>query len=117
MCERSVRFPEDFSSPDIAAPQQGKAVFGQNAYAANEASALSNEGKRRRTFSFRGRDFLMEKQNAQQDQAILELEEPVRPMKSGHIMELLLSMLQGIRLIRPPFHAKATISYGKKNCG
>ncbi len=41
--------------------QQAKAVFGQNAYAANEASALSNDGKRRRTFSYRGREFLMEK--------------------------------------------------------
>ncbi|HFI2197695.1 TPA: hypothetical protein ACGPQK_002896 [Pseudomonas aeruginosa] len=41
--------------------QQAKAVFGQNAYAANEASALSNDGKRRRTFTYQGRDFLMEK--------------------------------------------------------
>lgn len=41
--------------------QQAKAVFGQNAYSANEASALSNDGKRRRSFSYRGRDFLMEK--------------------------------------------------------
>ncbi|MER0433514.1 hypothetical protein ABR859_18170 [Aeromonas caviae] len=41
--------------------QQAKAVFGQNTYAANEASILSNDGKRRRTFSYRGRDFLMEK--------------------------------------------------------
>lgn len=41
--------------------QQAKTVFGQNAYAANEAGALSNEGKRRRTFTYQGRDFLMEK--------------------------------------------------------
>lgn len=41
--------------------QQAKAVFGQNSYAANEANSLSNEGKRRRTFSYRGRDLLMEK--------------------------------------------------------
>ncbi|MBC8726289.1 hypothetical protein F6X37_33615 [Paraburkholderia sp. 31.1] len=41
--------------------QQAKSVFGQNSYAANEASALSNEGKKRRTFSYRDRDFVMEK--------------------------------------------------------
>lgn len=41
--------------------QQAKAVFGQNAYAANEGGALSNEGKRRRTFKYKGRDFLMER--------------------------------------------------------
>ncbi|AWI74298.1 hypothetical protein CEW83_02910 [Parazoarcus communis] len=46
---------------DGKSDQQAKAVFGQNAYAANEASALSSDGKRRRTFSYRGRDFLMEK--------------------------------------------------------
>lgn len=46
---------------DGKSDQQAKAVFGQNAYAANEASVLSNDGKRRRTFSFRGRDILMEK--------------------------------------------------------
>ncbi len=46
---------------DGKSDQQAKTVFGQNAYAANEASALSNDGKRRRTFSYRGRDFLMEK--------------------------------------------------------
>lgn len=46
---------------DGKSDQQAKAVFGQNAYSANEASALSNDGKRRRTFSYRGRDFLMEK--------------------------------------------------------
>ena len=41
--------------------QQAKSVFGQNGYAANESSVLSNDGRRRRTFSYRGRDFLMEK--------------------------------------------------------
>ncbi len=46
---------------DGKSDQQAKTAFGQNAYAANEASALSNDGKRRRTFSYRGRDFLMEK--------------------------------------------------------
>lgn len=46
---------------DGKSDQQAKAVFGQNAYAANEASTLSNDGKRRRTFSYHGRDFLMEK--------------------------------------------------------
>jgi hypothetical protein len=46
---------------DGKSDQHAKAVFGQNAYSANEASALSNDGKRRRTFVYRGRDFLMEK--------------------------------------------------------
>lgn len=46
---------------DGKSDQQAKAVFGQNAYASKEASALSNDGKRRRTFTYRGRDFLMEK--------------------------------------------------------
>lgn len=41
--------------------QQAKAVFGQTAYSANESCTLSNDGKRRRTFPYRGRDFLMEK--------------------------------------------------------
>lgn len=41
--------------------QIAKAVFGQSAYAANEASSLSNEGKRRRTFTYLGREFLMER--------------------------------------------------------
>lgn len=41
--------------------QQAKKVFGQNAYATNEASALSNEGKRRRTYNYNGREFFMEK--------------------------------------------------------
>lgn len=46
---------------DGKSDQHAKAVFGQNAYAANEATVLSNDGKRRRTFTYRGRDFLMEK--------------------------------------------------------
>lgn len=46
---------------DGKSDQHAKAVFGQNSYAANEASALSNDGKHRRTFNYRGRDFLMEK--------------------------------------------------------
>ncbi|MEN3030102.1 hypothetical protein [Chromobacterium amazonense] len=41
--------------------QHAKTVFGQNAYAANEASALSNDGKHRRTFSYCGHELLMEK--------------------------------------------------------
>lgn len=41
--------------------QHAKTVFGHNAYAQNEGQALSNEGKHRRTFNYRGRDFLMEK--------------------------------------------------------
>jgi hypothetical protein len=41
--------------------QIAKDVFGQNAYSNNEGSALSKDGRRRRTFSYRGRDFLMEK--------------------------------------------------------
>lgn len=41
--------------------QHAKAVFGQNAFAANEADSLSNDGKRLRTFTYRGRDFVMEK--------------------------------------------------------
>ncbi|MGR2659964.1 hypothetical protein ACUXVY_00005 [Chromobacterium haemolyticum] len=46
---------------DGKSDQQAKTVFGQNAYAANEASALSNDGKRRRTFNYHGRDLLMER--------------------------------------------------------
>lgn len=41
--------------------QHAKGAFGHNAYAQNEGQALSNEGKRRRTFTYRDRDFLMEK--------------------------------------------------------
>lgn len=41
--------------------QHAKAVFGHNAYAQNEGQALTQDGKRRRTFMYRGRDFLMEK--------------------------------------------------------
>ena len=41
--------------------QQAKSVFGRNAYAQHESQALSNDGKRRRTFVYRGCDFVMEK--------------------------------------------------------
>lgn len=41
--------------------QQAKAAFGHNAFAANEAETLSKEGKRLRTFAYRGRDIVMEK--------------------------------------------------------
>lgn len=41
--------------------QHAKSVFGQKAYAAAEASTLSVEGKRRRTFDYLGRPMLMEK--------------------------------------------------------
>ncbi|CDN62927.1 hypothetical protein QZN01_01455 [Burkholderia cenocepacia] len=40
---------------------EGRKVFGQKAYAQNEANALSNDGKRRRTFEYKGQDILMEK--------------------------------------------------------
>jgi hypothetical protein len=40
---------------------EGRKVFGQNAYAQNEANALSNDGKRRRIFEYKGQDILMEK--------------------------------------------------------
>lgn len=39
----------------------GKRAFGANDYAQNEGQALSNPGKRRRTFNYRGTDILMEK--------------------------------------------------------
>lgn len=41
--------------------QHAKGVFGKDAYAANESDSLSNEGKRLRTFTYRGQDFVMEK--------------------------------------------------------
>lgn len=41
--------------------QHAKSFFGHNAFASNEASSLSNEGKRLRTFPYRGREFVMEK--------------------------------------------------------
>lgn len=41
--------------------QQAKSAIGNNAYAQNEGQSLTSEGKRRRTFSYRGRDFTMEK--------------------------------------------------------
>lgn len=40
---------------------EGYKVFGTKNYAQNEGSALSNDGKRRRTFEYKGRDILMEK--------------------------------------------------------
>lgn len=39
----------------------GKRAFGANDYAQNEGQALSNLGKRRRTFNYRGTDISMEK--------------------------------------------------------
>ncbi|MCY1553797.1 hypothetical protein D9M68_903170 [compost metagenome] len=41
--------------------QTAKAVFGRNSYAAKESESLSNDGKRRRTFSYLDKDFLMER--------------------------------------------------------
>jgi hypothetical protein len=41
--------------------QHAKSAVGNNAYAQNEGQALTSEGRRRRTFSYRGRDFTMEK--------------------------------------------------------
>lgn len=41
--------------------QHAKSVFGKDAYAANESDSLSNDGKRLRTFKYRGQDFVMEK--------------------------------------------------------
>jgi hypothetical protein len=41
--------------------QHAKAAFGHNAYAQNEGQALSGPGKQRRTFSYHGKTFLMEK--------------------------------------------------------
>ncbi len=38
-----------------------KAVFGHNAYAQNEGEVLSSDGKKRRTFMYRGRDIEMNK--------------------------------------------------------
>ena len=40
---------------------EGYKVFGPKIYAQNEGSALSSDGKRRRTFEYKGRDILMEK--------------------------------------------------------
>jgi len=39
----------------------GKRVFGANDYAQNEGQALSNPGKKRRTFTYQGVDILMER--------------------------------------------------------
>jgi hypothetical protein len=41
--------------------QQARATFGKNAFAAKEAESLSNDGKRRRTFNYLGREIVMEK--------------------------------------------------------
>lgn len=41
--------------------QQARVVFGKNGFASKEAETLSNEGKRRRTFAYNGREILMEK--------------------------------------------------------
>jgi len=41
--------------------QQAKAVFGKNGFAAGEAETLTNEGRRRRTFTYLGRPLCMEK--------------------------------------------------------
>ncbi len=40
---------------------EGRKAFGQNAYAQNEANALSTDGRRRRTFDYKGQDILMER--------------------------------------------------------
>lgn len=40
---------------------EGRKVFGKSGFAQNEGSALSNDGKRRRTFEYKGQDILMEK--------------------------------------------------------
>jgi hypothetical protein len=41
--------------------QEARATFGKHAFASKEAESLSNEGKRRRTFYYLGRDIPMEK--------------------------------------------------------
>lgn len=41
--------------------QTAKKIFGKDCYAANEASALSNDGRKRRTFSYKDQDYVMEK--------------------------------------------------------
>lgn len=41
--------------------QHAKEVFGKNEFAAKEAEALSNDGRRRRTFSYISREIFMEK--------------------------------------------------------
>jgi hypothetical protein len=46
---------------DGKSDQHAKTVFGKNEYAAKEAGALSNDGRRHRTFSYRGHDVVMEK--------------------------------------------------------
>jgi hypothetical protein len=41
--------------------QKAKDIFGRSGFAQNEGSALSTDGKRRRTFHYRGRNIIMEK--------------------------------------------------------
>lgn len=62
-CELLHTLATDYwtSLTDGKGDQHAKAVFGQNAFAANESDSLSNEGKRLRTFNYRDRDFVMEK--------------------------------------------------------
>ena len=56
----------------------------------------------------------MEKQNAQQDQALLDLEKPNEvPMEGGWVLEAP-EQASGDKLIKLPFQAKATISCGNK---
>ena len=55
----------------------------------------------------------MERQNAQQDQAILELEEPVKLTSSGCVLETTEHDSLD-KVDKTPFHAKATISCGNK---
>ncbi len=58
-----LKFAEDYWSALSSGQgdQKARKTFGQKAFAAREASSLSNEGKRRRTFTYHGREFLMEK--------------------------------------------------------
>ena len=41
--------------------QHAKAAFGNNSYAQGEGETLTTDGRRRRTFNYRGRDFFMDK--------------------------------------------------------
>ncbi|MCW5231823.1 hypothetical protein [Verminephrobacter eiseniae] len=62
-CELLLKLATDYWSAlaDGKTEQQAKAVFGQSNYAANEAQALTNDGKQRRTFMYQGRKLVMEK--------------------------------------------------------
>jgi hypothetical protein len=44
-----------------AGDNRARDVFGKNAFASREAESMSNDGRKRRTFSYLGRDILMEK--------------------------------------------------------